>query len=260
MACTSIPHKEGVVDLIVDSKSPYVDGTIGGEKRRFLFDSGANQAFIKKLPAVIKESDLQSGPWQITAQGWSDDKKIFNAFFRLGDLVFPSVRTLYSTNHKFEAIPMTMLFSDHLIVDFKANKIIMGQKADFCQATEKFKMNYDAILMDVKIGDSSTQVVWDTGAQASFFHRPWLDEKNFTSYYRSDIETVLPDARVKQSAAFYKTTIVIGGQKLPFDFLGMKLDDSFLGLGSDLKGILGFDFIKNKRWYFDMNNKLFCFE
>ena len=260
-SCATAPHREAVIGVSYGTlKAPYVDATIFGEKRNFVFDSGSDRPFIKVLPAAVKEKDLITKGGLITVNGLDEGVKAFDADIQFGNTKFPSIIASYSPRYRSESISLNAILSDRMIFDFQNNKIILGQKADFCEATEPFKIDRELFFVQVKMNRQSVWLLWDTGSETSFLKDSWAKENKLLPYLMTEAKLNAPTLSKKKSMDFYKMKATVGNRTVPFEFAGITFDESLNMFFSALEGAIGYDFIKNRRWYFDLNEKRYCFE
>jgi hypothetical protein len=262
VACSTFPQREGVIKLQHGSSAtPLINVQVDGQDRIVTLDSGTNILFLKPLSTALnldsKTSEINS------ADVFGPKVKSFSVAkvdFKVGPLELRNIRTHFSSGLNFEAIPLSLIKSAQMIFDFPKSEIKMGEAAIFCEPKSQFQNVKGFTYVRISIGEEKHWLLWDTGATTSVLQESLEKKYGWTPSKEMAVNINSPAQKEPLSPTkFFVASIQIAGHDEDLYFITRDLTKVLAAINKNSDGILGYNFIRKYKWYFDFDKGKYCF-
>lgn len=242
------------IPLSVEESKIFLPCQFDAYKTRCLLDSGSNFSSVKSPLfddyAAVGRMNYNGG----TGREIHTDKIVVHhlALAELHLEEWPVAR-MPKLSRYFNLIGLDVFARVPLLFDFKNLKIVVDAPRPPEAQLQPYTMQLGMILLPVKIGDTSLEAVWDTGASTTVIDQDFIatHPDNFT--YMKEVEA--KDASgTRMVMKLYKikklqiaSVLLKGTSVLAMDFSGMRqVHPHFPAF------FLGYNVLMNHRWYFNL--------
>lgn len=261
-ACSNVPHRQGVIKLRSDYPlQPHINALVDGQEKTLVLDSGANVPFLR--PSVNEPDRSKSTTPKSVVDVFGQTVhsvtiKYLN--FKIGSIETNDVKTRISEELKSEGLPLKLIESSQMIFDFPKLEIRLGEQSTFCEPKAKFRSYKGLNYVRIRVGEDKYWLLWDTGASGSVLQQTLAKKYGWKPTLEMDLSINSPHRTEDPSnTGLFKTPIKIAGQNEDLYFITRDMSKTLAVLNDDANGVLGYNFIKRYKWFFDFNKKTYCF-
>jgi len=261
VGCSTVPHHQGVIKILnEDPMKPTINVVVAGQEKTLTLDSGANIPFLRPLTKKSASKSVESNASSIDVFGQTVDKvTVEKVKFNIGPIEIDDVTTRFSEELHSEGLPLKLIESSQMIFDFAKSEITLGQEANFCEPKAQFRSSKGLNFVRIRIGEVKHWMLWDTGASTSILQESLVKIHGLSPSKEMSLTITSPHNKaVSTPTRLFETQITIAGQKEDFYFITRDLGKTMALVNKDAEGILGYNFIKKYKWFFDFNNKTYC--
>ena len=181
------------------------------------------------------------------------------ANFDIGNLETQKHDATLSYSFRRNVLPLKSILSSKMIFDFKSGKITLGERASFCKPTRKLRYNSRGFRVAGSISGTRVWLYWDTGSTGSILDENWVKKVKLKTYIGPNVQLVSGSQKQKaQISSYFIAENFFRSSSDKIYFVVAPINKITSGLTNTF-GILGYNFIKKYKWYFDLEVKKYCF-